>query len=390
MNLKQYTSQKLFSKKSLKMTNRFTVFHPHDNKGNWTTPIIKNPAVFFQGVWYLSLMTCHFPSSSFLSQSFHMPNTLLQLQLTRLHSTLGRPKAKTRWENKTRENVFKKVATWSRSHQNRENPCLKKKVGKNPGALLISEPRIVITPWKMVQTLHQALLHGPHRANLKAFYKESFKFQWSSLIQYNTIKYNTVLYHFKQTILILQYELMSFCFNMTYVYWIYKQTCYVPAQMSETLPPFHLPPPTPASRSACASARAQTWLNQASALASSRAAKLVDSSAYQCCIRCCLGHQVGYNIRLFPKFQRSKGIFLKEVPSLILVLHFKVDGICFALHLGRVQSTTDFPQEFSCQNPHVLSPASSDSSLQMGAIFWSQALSASWSSAWSSSRLISL
>ena len=42
----------------------------------------------------------------------------------------------------------------------------------------LRKPRIVITRRgsKMVQALHHALLHGPHRANLKAFDKESLKF----------------------------------------------------------------------------------------------------------------------------------------------------------------------------------------------------------------------
>lgn len=97
------------------------------------------------------------------------------------------------------------------------------------------------------------------------------------------------------------FDVFLFRYHIVYIYICvlnirYKQACYIPAQIvwhrNIAL--------VPASRSACASARAQTWLNQASALASSRAAKLVDSSAYQCCMRCCLSHQeAGCYIRLF-------------------------------------------------------------------------------------------
>lgn len=52
--------------KSPKMTIAFHSFIPPDMEADFGR---------------LSLMPCHFPSSSFLSQSFHMPNPLLQLQL---------------------------------------------------------------------------------------------------------------------------------------------------------------------------------------------------------------------------------------------------------------------------------------------------------------------
>ena len=146
-NLKQKKgSQKLFSFwKSLKMTIAFYSFIPPDMEA-----ISPGTLRWLGGC--LSLMPCHFPCRSFLSQSFHMPNPLLQA--TQLGPCLNKNQNGFQWN----------PHEWL---QRLDDP-----IGK------LRKPRIVITRRgsKMVQALHHALLHGPHRADLKAFHKASLKF----------------------------------------------------------------------------------------------------------------------------------------------------------------------------------------------------------------------